>query len=73
MKPIYALDKFPDGRVMLKILFFRNSNFWIHNMEQASWVPTLEEANFLKEALDIVNERNEIRRIAGSSNKPKGA
>ena len=40
-------------------------------MEQASWVPTLEEVNLLKEVLDIVNERNEIKRVLGSPRKPR--
>jgi hypothetical protein len=62
MKPIFELNKFPDGRLMLRVRFFRNSNFWILDLEQATWVPTLEEASFLKEVLDVVNERNEIKR-----------
>jgi hypothetical protein len=69
MKPIFELSKFPDGRLMLRVRFFRNSNFWIHDLEQASWVPTIEEASFLKEALDVTNERNEIKRALGKAPK----
>jgi hypothetical protein len=69
MKPIFELSKFPDGRLMLRVRFFRNSNFWIHDLEQASWVPTIEEASFLKEVLDVTNERNEIKRALGKAPK----
>lgn len=62
MKTIFELGKFPDGRLMVKVRLFRSSNFWIHNLEEASWVPTLEEADFLKEVLDVANERNEIKK-----------
>jgi len=71
VKPIYEFSKFADGRLMVRVRFFINSNFWIHDMEQASWVPTLEEVNLLKEVLDIVNERNEIKRVLGSPRKPR--
>jgi hypothetical protein len=54
---------------MVKVRFFRTSNFWIHDLEQATWVPTLEEAILLKEALDITNERNEIKRAMRNSQK----
>lgn len=62
LKPIFEFDKFPDGRLMIKVRFFSTSNFWIHSLEQATWVPTLEEVAFLKEVLDVTNERNEIKR-----------
>lgn len=62
MKIIVELGKFPDGRFMTKVRFIRGSNFWIHNLDEASWVPTLEEADFVKEALDLVNEGNEIKK-----------
>lgn len=71
MKPIYEFSKFADGRLMVRVLFFAHSNFWIHDTEQASWVPTLEEVNLLKEVLDIVNECNEIKRALGSPRKPR--
>jgi hypothetical protein len=69
VKPAFEIDKFPDGRLMMRVRFFRNSNFWIHDLEQATWVPTLEEVAFLKEVLDVTNERNEIRRTLGSQQK----
>jgi hypothetical protein len=62
MKPIFELSKFPDGRIMLRVRFFGNSNFWIHDLESATWVPTLDEAANLMEFLDVINERNEIKR-----------
>jgi len=63
LKPVLELSKFSDGRFMLKVHFYRNSNYWIHDPEHATWVPTLEESDLLKEALDLINERNEIKRI----------
>jgi hypothetical protein len=42
-------------------------------MEQASWVPTLEEAAFLKEVLDVANERNEIKKALESQFKHRDA
>jgi hypothetical protein len=71
MKPVFELGKFPDGRLMLRVRFYRNSNFWIHDLEQATWVPTLEEAEFLKEVLDVANERNEIKKALRSQPKWK--
>ena len=62
MKPIFELSKFPDGRIMLRVRFSGNSNFWVHDSETATWVPTLDEASNLKEFLEVVNERNEIKR-----------
>lgn len=62
MKPIVQLSKFPDGRLKLVIQFCRDSNFWILDSTRASWVPTLEEVEFLKETLDMTNEHNEIKR-----------
>lgn len=66
MKPVFELSKFPDGRIMLRVRFFSNSNFWIHDLETATWVPTLDEGSSLKEFLDLVNERNEIKRALRS-------
>jgi hypothetical protein len=71
MKPIFELGKFPDGRLMLRVRFYKNSNFWIHDLEQATWVPTLEEVAFLKEVLDITNENNEIKRALINSRKAR--
>jgi hypothetical protein len=65
MKPIFELAKFADGRLMLRVRFNRTSNFWISDQEEATWVPTLEEADFLKETLRVANEYNEnSKRIA---------
>jgi len=62
MKPTVEIGKFTDGRLMVRVRFVKNSNFWIYDLEEATWVPTLEEVNFLKEVLDVTNERNEIKR-----------
>jgi hypothetical protein len=61
MKPIFELANIADGRLMLRVRFYKNSNFWI-NEEEATWVPTLEEADFLKETLKVTNEYNENKR-----------
>ena len=69
MKPLktrFEFSKFPDGRLMIRVRFFQTSNFWIHDLEQATWVPTLEEVDLLKEVLDVTNERNEIKRALNS-------
>jgi hypothetical protein len=71
MKPIFEFSRFSDGRLMIRVRFFMNSNFWIHDLEQATWVPTLDEVAFLKEVLDVTNERNEIKRTIGSSDPPR--
>ena len=71
VKPIFEFDKFSDGRLMIKVRFFANSNFWIHDLEQATWVPTLQEVATLKEVLDLTNERNEIKKTLGSSHKQR--
>jgi hypothetical protein len=71
MKPIFEFSRFSDGRLMIRVRFFRNSNFWIHDLEQATWVPTLDEVAFLKEVLDVTNERNEIKATIGSSDQPR--
>jgi hypothetical protein len=71
MKPIFEFSRFSDGRLMIRVRFFTNSNFWIHDLEQATWVPTLDEVAFLKEVLDVTNERNEIKRTIGSSDPPR--
>lgn len=73
MKPIFEFSKFPDGRLMIRVRFFRDSNFWIHDLEQATWVPTLEEVDFLKEVLDVTNERNEIKRALRSPQNQRDA
>jgi hypothetical protein len=62
MKPIFEISKFADGRLMIRVRFSRNSNFWIHDSENATWVPTLEEVEMLKEAVEVANERNEIKK-----------
>jgi hypothetical protein len=61
MKPIFELGKFSDGRLMLRVRFYKNSNFWINDQEEATWVPTLEEVDFLKEVLGVANEHNEAK------------
>jgi len=60
-KPIFELGKFSDGRLMLKVRFYKNTNFWISE-EEATWVPTLEEVDFLTEVLAVANEHNETKR-----------
>jgi hypothetical protein len=65
VKPIFEFSRFSDGRLMIRVRFFRNSNFWIHSLEEATWVPTLDEVAFLKEVLDVTNEHNEIKRAMG--------
>lgn len=65
MKPIFEFGRFSDGRLMIRVRFFRNSNFWIHSLEEATLVPTLDEVALLKEVLDVTNERNEIKRALG--------
>jgi hypothetical protein len=62
MKPIFEIAKFPDGRLMVRVRFFVHSNFWIYDLESATWVPTLEDAATLKEVIDLTNEHNEIRK-----------
>ena len=71
VKPIFEFDKFSDGRLMIKVRFFTASNFWIHDLSQATWVPTLQEVATLKEVLGLTNERNEIRKTLGSSHKQR--
>jgi hypothetical protein len=73
MKPIVEVSKFADGRMMVRVRFSVHSNFWIHDLEQATWVPTLEEVSFLKEVLDVTNEHNEIRRALGRAPKDRVA
>jgi hypothetical protein len=47
---------------MVKVRFQLSSNFWIHDLESASWVPKLEDVEMLKEIVEVVNERNEIKK-----------
>ncbi len=61
MKPIIELAKFADGDLMVRVRFRRNSNFWF-NGEETTWVPTLDEADLIKEGVYIVDKRNEEKR-----------
>ena len=67
MKPIFELAKFADGRIMLRVRFCKTSNFWI-NEEEATWVPTFEEVDFLKEALNVANDHNEKSKANSKEN-----
>ncbi len=60
--PIFELNRFQDGRIMLRVRFFGTSNFWIHDSGTATWVPTKAEAENLKEFLDVIDEYNEFNR-----------
>jgi hypothetical protein len=71
MRPAIEIGKFPDGRLMVRVRFMRNSNFWIHDLGEATWVPTLEEVSFLQEVLDVANERNEIKRVMAIQRRQK--
>jgi spore maturation protein CgeB len=62
MKPIFEISKFPDGRLMVRVRFYTHSNFWIHDLESATWVPTIEDVATLKEVIDVTNEHNEIKK-----------
>jgi hypothetical protein len=57
MKPIIETARFPDGRLMLRVRFMRNSNFWIEE-EGATWVPTFEELYLMNDALHATNYFN---------------
>lgn len=62
MNTIFEIAKFPDGRIMLRVRFHKNSNFWFINDKEeelvATWVPTLKEVAYLKEFLDLINKYN---------------
>jgi hypothetical protein len=62
MKPTVEIARFVDGRLMVLIRFYAHSNFRIHDLESASWVPTLEELAHIKEVVDLTNEHNEIKK-----------
>jgi hypothetical protein len=62
MKPIFEIAKFADGRLMVRVRFFTHSNFWIQDLESATWVPTIEDVATLKEVVDVTNEHNEIKK-----------
>ncbi len=63
MKPRFELGKFPDGRAKFQVRFFENSNFWIQGSE-ATWVPTLDEAEDLHEFLNAIDEYNKNKKAA---------
>ena len=63
MKPRIELDTFSDGRLMVRVRFCSNSNFWIQDMGKATWVPTLKEVDLLKEAIDAIDEYNQGKKI----------
>lgn len=56
------IARFSDGRLKVLIRFNAYSNFWIQDLETASWVPTLEEVAHIKEVIDLTNEHNEIKK-----------
>ncbi len=58
MKPRFELERFPDTRVKFKVSFFANDNFWIHDLNTATWVPPLDEVEDLREYLKIVDDYN---------------
>jgi hypothetical protein len=60
--PVFEIAKFADGRLMVRVRFQHSSNFWIHDLESASWVPRIDEVETLKEIVEVVNERNEIKK-----------
>jgi len=54
------VDRFKDGRLMVKVVFEQDSNF---RKETLSWVPTFEEIDRISKTLvsiDAVNKEDEI-------------
>jgi hypothetical protein len=47
---------------MVRVRFQHSSNFWIHDLDNASWAPRLDEINTLKEIVEVFNERNELKK-----------
>jgi hypothetical protein len=68
MKHKIELSKFADGRLMLKVRFRRESNFRFEDNNEATWVPTFEEVNLLRETLDATNDYNEKKKTDFSKN-----
>ena len=58
-KPIIELAKFADGRLMLRVRFYKNSNFWFNDGEEATWVPTLDEVDLVSKGVHILDKFNE--------------
>ena len=58
MQTTFELARFRDGRLMLRVRFHDNSNFWIQESDEATWVPTFSEVLDLKEFLDVIDEYN---------------
>lgn len=53
------VDRFKDGRLMVKVVFEQDSNF---RKETLSWVPTFEEVDRISRTLvsiDTVNKKDE--------------
>ena len=53
------VDRFKDGRLMVKVVFEHDSNF---RKETLSWVPTFEEVDCISktlESIDAVNLRED--------------
>lgn len=53
MRP--EVDRFKDGRLMVKVVFEPNSNF---RKETLSWVPTFEEIDRIVKALEGIDDVN---------------
>lgn len=64
MKSKIEIDQFYEGRLMLRVRFPASSNFWIEDNGQATWVPTLKEADLLIETLHVINEYNLIKQAS---------
>ena len=62
MEPRIEIQTFSDGRLKVMMRFFKNSNFWINNNEEATWVPRFEEIEPLVETLCVINAHNEEKR-----------
>ena len=69
MKPRFELGRFADRRMKLVVRFFQNSNFWINEQGEATWVPTLEEVEDLSEALQMTDFHNITKRKMTQSNQ----
>ena len=49
------VGRFKDGRLMVKVVFEPNSNFW---EETLSWVPTFEEVERISKTLKCIDAVN---------------
>jgi len=62
MEPRIEIKTFPDGRLMVLMRFFNNTNFRIGENGEATWVPRFGEIEPLYETLQVINEYNEKKR-----------